>query len=191
MKLIAQEDSPPTLYSDHGATQGTDPSSRVAKHNVSTRVRVESIKLFEVSSFSALIERPRTNIPLLPIPFVEVPIVGDLLSLPIPGAKVYHRSTAIVSAVIVPTAADLAFGLEFHGDREVVNEPLYQRQYYMKVTSQDQLPWDQRRLYDFNQTMSQCFAAQSGDPAAPRNPLLTGKNPSCGKVTFAQIAPDR
>ncbi len=158
---------------------------------------MESIKLFEVSSFSALIERPRTNFPLLPIPFLEVPVIGDLLSIPLPGAKVYHRSTAIVSAVIVPTAADLAFGLTFHGDREVVNEipnpksPDDFRNSYRKVISQMQLPWDQRGLYDFNQTMTQCFAAQSGDPNAKRLVWPSAYNPSCGGVTFKEIAPDR
>ena len=191
VNLIAQEDSPPSLYSDHGATKNTDPISRVAKHNIVSRVRVESVKLFEVSSFSALIERPRSNVPILPIPFVEIPIVGDLLSLPIRGAKVYHRSTAIVSAVIVPTAADLAYGLEFHGDREVVEEPILKRRFFMKVTSQDQLPWEQRRLYGFNQTMAQCFAAQSGDPTALRAESIKSPNPGCGNITFTDIAPDR
>ena len=191
VNLIAQEDSPPALYTDRGATQNTDPISRVAKHNVATRVRVESVKLFEVSSFSALIERPRTNVPILPLPFVEIPVVGDLLSLPIRGAKVYHRSTAIISAVIVPTAADLAYGLEFHGDREVVEEPLLKRQFFMKVTSQDQLPWKQRRLYGFNQSKAQCFAAQSGDPTATRADSLGKPNPGCGDITFEDIAPDR
>ncbi len=194
VNLIAQEDSPPTLYSDHGATKNTDPISRVAKHNVVSRVRVESVKLFEVSSFSALIQRPRQNVPFLPIPFVEVPVIGDLLSIPLPGAKVYHRSTAIISAVIVPTAADLAYGLEFHGDREVVEKSNSER-YFMKVTSQDQLPWEQRRLYGFNQAMANCLAAKRvpEDPNAQatnsKNPNVP--NPACAGITFNLIAPDR
>jgi hypothetical protein len=63
--------------------------------------------MFEVSSFTALVQRPRNKVPILPIPLVEIPLITDLIGLPLPGAKVYHRSTAIVSALIVPTAQTL------------------------------------------------------------------------------------
>jgi hypothetical protein len=81
-------------------------------------VRLESIKLFEVSSFSAMLQRGRRNFPLIP-PLVEIPYVGSFISVPIPGAKEFHRSTAIISAIVVPTAADIANGLVFTGDRVV------------------------------------------------------------------------
>jgi hypothetical protein len=107
VNLWAQEDSPPTLYKDGGTSPANDALSRVARHNVFTRVRVESLKMFEVSSFTALVQRPRNKVPILPIPLVEIPLITDLIGLPLPGAKVYHRSTAIVSALIVPTAQTL------------------------------------------------------------------------------------
>jgi hypothetical protein len=87
-------------------------TSRVANHDISTRIRVESVKLFEVSSFSAIVERSRSRFPLLP-PFVEIPYIGTVAGIPIPGAKEYHNSTAVMSAMVVPTAADLAYGLQF------------------------------------------------------------------------------
>ena len=92
--------------------------SRVAKHDTSTRVRVESIKLFEVSSFSAILQRSRPRFPLIP-PFVELPYIGTIAGIPLPAAKEYHNSTAILSAIVVPTAADLAYGLTFQSDRVV------------------------------------------------------------------------
>ena len=96
-----------------GASQNM---SRVANHDMSTRIRVESVKLFEVSSFSAVVERSKSRFPLLP-PFVEIPYVGTILGIPLPAAKEYHSSTAIISAMVVPTAADLAYGLRFAFDQ--------------------------------------------------------------------------
>lgn len=114
VKLTAEETGNPTRFTADKSSEDT--LSRIAKHDVSTRVRVESTKLFEVSAFSAMLQRPRSKFPIVP-PFFEVPYFGSFIGWPIPGAKVYHRSTAIVSAVIVPTAADLAFGIEFTDDR--------------------------------------------------------------------------
>jgi len=85
---------------------------------VDTKVRLESIKLFEISSFSAYLERSRRNFPILP-PIVELPYIGSILSLPLPGAKEYHRSTAVISAIIVPTAIDIVSGIRFNFDRVV------------------------------------------------------------------------
>ena len=151
------------------ASPQTDPLSRVARHNVFTRVRVESVKLFEISSFSAMVQRPRKKIPILPVPFVEIPLINDVLGLPLPGAKVYHRSTAIVSAIVVPTAADLAFGIEFLRDRAAVADKTYRN-----IGSLYQLPKPERALYEFNQRKARCFA--------------TSKDCS---FTFQDLAPDR
>ena len=77
----------------HGFTSdksAEDTLSRVAKHDVSTRVRVESLKLFEISAFSAMLQRPRSKFPVVP-PFFEVPYFGSFIGWPLPGAKVYHR----------------------------------------------------------------------------------------------------
>jgi hypothetical protein len=114
VSLTTGETAAPSLYSNGKAS--SDNLSRVAKNNTTTKVRLESIKLFEISSFTAVIQRSRQNFPLLP-PFVEIPYIGSLLSFPVPGAKEYHRSTAIMSAVVVPTAADLASGVVFTRDR--------------------------------------------------------------------------
>ncbi len=183
VKLWAQEDSPPALYKDGAANSQTDPLSRVARHNVFTKVRVESVKLFEVSSFSALVQRPRTKVPIIP-PLVEIPLIGDLIGLPLPGAKVFHRSTAIVSAIIVPTAADLGFGIEFADDRAVVGQGVDRA--FRTISSFHQLPWQQQRLPQFNQVKATCFATNAKRAIGGAVTVLDCKN-----LTFANLPPDR
>jgi hypothetical protein len=111
--------APPTRYSSGKSDE--DNLSRIASQTVNTKVRLESIKLFEISSFSATLERSRQNFPVLP-PFVTIPYVGSFLSWPVKAAAQYHRSTAVMSAVVVPTAADLANGVAFTDDRICVDE---------------------------------------------------------------------
>jgi hypothetical protein len=108
----------PQTYSEGKAEK--DNLSRVASQTVDTKVRLESIKLFAVSSFTATLQRSRRNFPILP-PLVEIPYINSFFSLPVAGAKEYHRSTAIMSAVVVPTAADLANGVAFTSDRVVIS----------------------------------------------------------------------
>lgn len=114
--LNASDSAPPTYFSGPKAGNQAD-ISRVAVHNTTTRIRIDSLKLFTVSSFSAELRKNRSQIPLLPLPFIEVPYIHTLAGIPLPSAKEYHTSTAIISAVVVPTAADLAFGLAFVNDR--------------------------------------------------------------------------
>jgi len=106
--------APPTFMTG-GTTNAGINFSRVANHDVQTRVRVESVKLFEVSSFSAIVESSRSRFPLLP-PFVEIPYIGTFAGIPIGPAKEFHASSAIISAYVVPTAADIAYGLRFLPD---------------------------------------------------------------------------
>jgi hypothetical protein len=113
--LNADESAGGPLYTGPGATDPAFNTSRVANHDTTTRVRVDSIKLFEVSSFSAIVERSRSRFPLLP-PFVEIPYIGTFAGIPLGSAKEFHSSTAIVSAYVVPTAADIAYGLHYVAD---------------------------------------------------------------------------
>jgi hypothetical protein len=116
--LNVDETSGGPTYSG-GPQGGAAPNtSRVANHDIVTRIRVESIKLFQVSSFSAIVQRSRSRFPLLP-PFVEIPYIGTVAGIPIPGAKEYHSSIAVMSAMVVPTAADIAYGLRFVFDQVV------------------------------------------------------------------------
>jgi hypothetical protein len=116
--LNADESAGGPLYTGPGATDPAFNTSRVANHDTTTRVRVDSIKLFEVSSFSAIVERSRSRFPLLP-PFVEIPYIGTFAGIPLGSAKEFHSSTAVISAYVVPTATDIAYGLRFVSDLAV------------------------------------------------------------------------
>ena len=115
VSLNADESAGGPLYTGPGATDPGANTSRVASHETTTRVRVDSIKLFQVSSFSAIVERSRSRFPLLP-PFVEIPYIGTFAGIPLGPAKEFHSSSAIISAYVVPTAADIAYGLRFESD---------------------------------------------------------------------------
>jgi hypothetical protein len=114
--LNSGEGEAPTLLTQGSATTSTDNLNRVAKHNVTTKVRVDSQKLFEISSFESVLVHGK-SVPLLP-PFVDLPYLGNLARLRLPPGTTYHKSFAIVSAVIIPTAADLANVIEFRADLE-------------------------------------------------------------------------
>jgi hypothetical protein len=120
LKMLTGDQADPTRYSN--GKSDPDNLSRVAQQTTNTKVRLESIKLFEISSFSATLQRSRKNIPIIP-PLFEIPYIGSVLSLPVAGGKQFHRSTAVMSAVVVPTAADLATALEFTHDRVLVAPP--------------------------------------------------------------------
>jgi hypothetical protein len=113
--LNADESAGGPMYAGGGATDPAQNTSRVASHDTATRVRVDSVKLFEVSSFTSIVERSRSRFPLLP-PFVEIPYIGTFAGIPLAAAKEYHSSTAIISAYVMPTAADLAYGIRFVSD---------------------------------------------------------------------------
>lgn len=115
VSLDSTEADKPTMLGAGGTgTPPEDNLSRVATHNTNTKVRVDSTKLFEVSSFAAALVHGR-SIPLIP-PGVDLPYIGSIARLRLKPGTVYHRSFAIVSAVIVPTAADLANMIEFNED---------------------------------------------------------------------------
>jgi hypothetical protein len=113
---VKDESAPQTLNADSSAK--TDTTDRVSSQLLDTSVRVESLKLFDVSSFTADLSRGRQSIPLLP-PFVDLPYIGSFVKLKRDPSVVYHKSFAIVSAVVVPTAADMLSGLRYQKDAEV------------------------------------------------------------------------
>jgi hypothetical protein len=114
--MNADDAADPTFYTPAKGSGSKADVSRVSKHDVTTRVRLDSLGLFDISSFSAELQRSRSRFPILPVPGLEVPYIGSLVGIPLPSAKEYHSSTAVMSAIVVPTASDLAFGLTFERD---------------------------------------------------------------------------
>ncbi len=167
--LNADDSSGVPLFTGPGANDPAFNTSRVASHDTTTRVRVDSIKLFEVSSFSAIVERSRSRFPLLP-PFVEIPYIGTFAGIPLGAAKEFHSSTAIISAYVVPTAADIAYGLRFVSDLivdgvspgpcsffkgasgpDVTNACLFRKMFSLRDVGT-------QTIREFNKNMTLCFA---------------------------------
>ena len=113
----------PQRVGPDGKPAGNDTADRVAVHSVTTNVRVDSLKLFEISTFSARLSRGRDPYPLLP-PLVKLPF-PPLLSWRLSPSSAFHQSFAIVSATILPTAADLLNGLRFSLDRTQQGESIH------------------------------------------------------------------
>jgi hypothetical protein len=113
--MAAKDDGQPQQTFPSSGTKNDINPSRVASHTVDTTVRVESTKLFELSTLSAELTYRGNSVP---VPVVgELPWIGPAFRWPGKVHKVFHRSFAIISAVIVPNAADLAEGMPFTTDR--------------------------------------------------------------------------
>jgi hypothetical protein len=199
INMTTQEQGEPTLYSN--GKSDNDNISRVAQHNIQTKVRLESIKLFEISSFSAFLERSRRNFPLV-LPFMELPLIGSFVSLPLPGGKEYHRSTAVMSAIVVPTAADLANGLRFTADRVVVptTDP-YGANTDLCASSaggQDSTQCVMRTAVSisdlgysitaYHKAKIACLGAEHSDPSSPASPF--GSNLHCDALNLKELPQD-
>jgi hypothetical protein len=183
--LNADESGGPSLYSMGDTKDPALNTSRVASHDTTTRVRVDSVKLFEISSLTAILERSRSRFPLLP-PFVEIPYIGTLAGIPLGAAKEFHSSTAIVSAYVVPTASDIAYGLRFVSDL-VVDALNPGRCSFYKGAAGPDVPnaclfrkalslhdFGHRDLGNFNKTMMRCLA--NDKPAS-----------ECQSITFDSV----
>lgn len=180
-----------------GAAQNT---SRVASHDVTSRIRVESVKLFELSSFSAIVERSHSRFPLLP-PFIEIPYIGTLAGIPIPAAKEYHSSTAVISAMIVPTSADIAYGLKFRLDLLIDGDagscsflpgsagPGVTRScsFRRAVSTRD---FPDSPIRSFHRAMISCFASGMKSPYSSAASLITPPVGACESLSFQLVPRD-
>ncbi len=142
---VNEPDGGPQSVNTTAATQ--DLLDRVASHVVTDTVRVQSLKLFDLSTLSMSITHPRTPtcLPLAEtqparafsyiaaVPFSvpcavwrstfgSIPMAGRLFEWPRPPITVDNRSVAIIRAVVVPTAMDLGLALPFENDR--IQDPI-------------------------------------------------------------------
>jgi hypothetical protein len=197
--LKADDSASPPIYSS-GPGKGSDPEiSRFATNEVTTRVRVDSIKLFEISSFTAVLRNARSRFPLLP-PFVELPYIGTLAGIPLPSAKQYHSSTAVLSAIVVPTATDFAYGLPFVQDYFV--EEGKEKCHWPKLpgASEEGPPCKLRLAVSmqdlgaqpvrgFHNMMVQCLAMDMKS-AVPNGLGYTNDSQVCEKLTYRDVLRD-
>lgn len=176
--LKVAETAEPVQYAAGKAKEGADNTSRVATHNTTTRIRVESLKIVDVSSFWARLERGRTRFPLIP-PFVELPYIGTLVGIPRKPAAEYHSSSAVISAVVIPTAADLAFGTRFESDRVAMGEGRDGRPAYRRTHSRRDLvdkDGEPLPIDSYHRVMARCFALGRRDG-----------EPGCEGMTFEKV----
>ena len=175
VELTSADSAAPKYWGGANAGKGDPDVSRVGTHHVSTHIRVDSVVLFDLSSFSAVLSKGRPLFPLLP-PFVELPYVGTLAGIPLPAAKEYHSSSAIVSAVVVPTATDLAFGIRFLDDMvldsnsdqcfwtvsrdERQTKPPYREHYCKARAAQSLDDLANQPVREFNRRKMQCMATE-------------------------------
>ena len=109
-----------------GSTSSTDDmNSRVSQHTVDTHVRIDSLKLFKVSTLSSTLARGQS--PGKPFdPIFEVPVLGYLVKWPRKPEVMYAQSLVFVDAGLVPTAADLGNGVPAMKDQMEVALGRYQ-----------------------------------------------------------------
>ncbi len=195
VRLTAAESADPKYWSSANQNTSDPDLSRVATHSVNTHVRVDSIVLFDLSSFSAVLAKGRPLLPLLP-PFVELPYIGTLAGIPLHAAKEYHSSSAIVSAIAVPTAADLAFGIRFVSDRVLDSEGqdchwaysrgtqnVYEQHYCKARTAQSLRDLADQPIREFHHRKIQCFATNESS-SVPNNDAVAAK---CNGLQFADV----
>jgi hypothetical protein len=82
------------------------PLSRVAKHAASTKVRLEPLDMFMLSSFGLTTTHPRTDF-VFPV-LGRIPFLGQMFRFPRRPDHVIHESLLLVYSTILPTAPDLA-----------------------------------------------------------------------------------
>jgi hypothetical protein len=202
VKLNVDEAASPTYYSSSQSSSAD--ISRVANHDTNTHIRVDSIKLFNVSTMTAELQKARTRFPLLP-PLVEIPYIGTLVGVPLPPAKEFHSSSAIISAIVVPTASDIALGLNFTPDNVVDAEGASECQW----TKSSEVKWRQlprcrlrrvpayadidryKAVSLFHQQMITCIANgnKEGTPTIKKNGDNTelGTTKDCGNISLKNL----
>lgn len=187
--INAGETTEPTRYS--AGQSNTDNLSRVATHNTTTKVRVDSLKLFDVSSFSARLQRSRPRFPLVP-PFVELPYIGTFVGVPLRPADEYHLSKAILSAMVEPTAADLAYGLVFEHDRLTAAEDQSQCGqgsicFRRAVSLGD---FGDSPIRNFHKAMVNCLETEMRSPVRGVLPLPDQADSACTELKFTGVLRD-
>jgi hypothetical protein len=131
------------------------------------------------------------------------------ISWPVRPAREFHASSAVLGAVVIPTAADPAYTARFIGDRilvasvvEDIAGPCYRPTEQPDYSSRGRLPcktrskislndFDGLPVREFNRMMIQCLAT-GGRSAVPNTvPLNDPRNSSaCSRLSFRDVLGD-
>jgi hypothetical protein len=158
---VSEPDPPATV---NQKTADKDLLDRVAEYHVTNHVRVDALKLFQVSAFTMELTHPDRGVPV-PIVgqvwegvFGTTPGIGRLFRMPPYSKTEDNRSVAIVRAVVVPTAMDLGLSLPFAADR--VEDPVTDTTDPLNATAQSG-----GRLREFHNRMVTCMLQGSDNCA--------------------------
>lgn len=95
--------------------KGVPPLSRVSQHTVKTKVYVDSLDLFDFSTFSeqVTVDGGRSRLPIIGHIwqgiFNDIPVIGDLFSWKNSPKKRYHQSLILANSMITPTIIGVAY----------------------------------------------------------------------------------
>ena len=160
------ENAASTISSDTTQSQASDDlNSRVSDHEVTTLVRMDSLKFFEISTMQSVIARQRERYKLID-PVVELPILDTLAFGPRRKPEViYNQSIIFMEASIMPTAADLGQGIAFVPD--IIEkgacedtEKQYTRAHGSKAFCKTDGVNELYRIMDYHKAMVAYFAGQ-------------------------------
>jgi hypothetical protein len=124
------------------STNKTDLLDRVSDHKVTDHVRVESFKLFQISTFGMQLEHESQKKCWSYSPFCvawkavfgSIPAVGDFFEVTPQPQVTDNRSIAVVRAMVVPTAMDLGLTVRF--DTDHIYDPVMKAEVPVKSVSQ-------------------------------------------------------
>jgi len=139
-----------------------DLANSVANYSVKTKVRVDSLKLFQVSSLSMELTHAQSPVPIPVVGwaweavFGMVPVMKDFMVIPRAPKTVQNRAIAVVRAVVVPTAMDLGLSLPFRGDR--IDDPLTGAS-----VSYNALAQTSYKFQEFHHKLMYCILAGAGN----------------------------
>jgi CheY-specific phosphatase CheX len=166
------EPSPPETVNQKAATK--DLLDRVAEHHVISQVRVDGLKLFQISEFTMELTHPERGTPV-PIVgqmwesiFGTTPGIRNLFRMPPYSKTEENRSVVIVRAVVVPTAMDIGLSFPFAADR--IEDPVTDTTDPMDAVAQAG-----GRLRPFHELLTRC--------------VLVGRN-DCGAIKLSTTPED-
>jgi hypothetical protein len=104
--IVAHDDPAPPPTGSTAPAETSLHLTRVAKHEASTTVYLDTYDLFDLSTLALRTTHPRPDL-RLPV-LGQLPFIGSIFSFPRNPRAVHHESLLIVRASIVPTAMDVA-----------------------------------------------------------------------------------
>jgi hypothetical protein len=125
VNVTYNENAAATISSDTTQAQTSDDlNSRVSEHAVTTLVRMDALKFFEISTMQSVIAREKAPYKLID-PVIELPLFDGLGVFPNWRRKpdvIYNQSVIFLQAAIMPTAADLGNSIRMQYDRVVCTD---------------------------------------------------------------------